>query len=111
LGLVLLGAAIGFPTRVPVTGAIHALTAGGIGTMTLAMMTRTTLSHTGRDRRGGSAALIAFLLITAAAAVRVIAPFEAAFIRELLALSALLWGAAFGLFTLVYGPMLTARRR
>lgn len=110
LGLVLLGAAIVFPGQVPLSGAIHALTAGGIGTMTLAMMTRTTLSHTGRARRSGYAAPGSFLLVTIAAGLRVAAAFSTTAAQELLAFSALLWCGAFALYTLVYGPMLIKPR-
>jgi uncharacterized protein involved in response to NO len=110
VGFVLLGAAIGFPQHVPATSAIHALTAGAIGAMTLAMMARTTLSHTGRARTGGAAAAAALLLVHAAALVRVAAPLAADLYADLLMLSALLWSGAFGLFTWVYGPMLMMRR-
>ena len=47
-GLALLGLAILWPAVVGTPAAMHALTAGAIGTMTLAIMTRATLGHTGR---------------------------------------------------------------
>ena len=111
IGFVLLGAAILFPRHVPVTSAIHALTAGAIGAMTLAMMMRTTLSHTGRARAGGAAAAAALLFVHAAALFRVAAPLAPVLYPHLLMLSALLWSGAFLLFTCVYGPMLATRRR
>jgi uncharacterized protein involved in response to NO len=110
IGFVLLGAATGFPQYVPATSAIHALTAGAIGAMTLTMMMRTTLSHTGRARTGGAAATAALLLIHAAALLRVAAPLAPDLSTHLLMLSALLWSSAFFLFTCVYGPMLATRR-
>ena len=48
IGIALLGLSI-LDAGVPVASAIHALTAGAIGTMILAVMPRVTLGHTGRD--------------------------------------------------------------
>jgi uncharacterized protein involved in response to NO len=48
LGFVLLGASILLPGEVPRSAGLHAWTAGAIGLMTLAVMTRATLGHTGR---------------------------------------------------------------
>jgi uncharacterized protein involved in response to NO len=110
LGLLLLGLSVLIPSAIPHTSAVHALTAGAIGVMTLAMMTRTTLSHTGRARRTGGATLAVYLLVNAAALLRVLSPLSAERVFPLLAVSALLWGAAFGLFALVFGPMLATRR-
>jgi uncharacterized protein involved in response to NO len=106
LGLALLGASILSPGHVPGTAAVHALTAGAIGVMTLAMMTRTSRSHTGRERRADAATLAIYALANAAAAVRVAAPFALAVHMELLGLSTVCWSLAFGLFVLAYGPML-----
>ena len=104
-GLVLLGAAVLWPRLVPQTAALHALTAGGIGTMTLAMMTRTSLSHTGRPREADRTTLALYALIVIAALARVLA----GFVPEawLLILSSLSWSLAFGLFVLAYGPILS----
>jgi len=109
-GFILLGLSLNFPAAVPQTGAIHALTAGAIGVTTLAMMTRTTLSHTGRTRRVGSATVAAYLLVNAAALTRVLASFSVGFDFPLLTASGVLWSAAFGIFTVVYGPMLVSRK-
>ncbi|PWG01735.1 NnrS family protein [Sphingosinicella humi] len=113
LGLVLLGASILAPADVPVTAAVHALTAGAIGVMTLAMMTRTSRSHTGRERRADEITLVIYALVNAAAVMRVLAPFLIPIHLELLGLSSACWSLAFALFALSYGPMLTRpwRRR
>ena len=113
LGLGLLGASILTPVHVPVTAAVHALTAGSIGVMTLAMMTRTSRSHTGRERRADEVTLVIYALVNVAAAMRVLAPFAIPIHLELLGLSAACWSLAFALFALSYGPMLTRpwRRR
>ncbi|WP_283805363.1 NnrS family protein [Nitrobacter hamburgensis] len=106
LGLAILGASILLPANIPETAAIHALTTGAIGVMTLAMMTRTSRSHTGRERRADTTTLIIYALVNAAAVTRVLAPFAIPIYPELLVLSAACWSLAFGLFALVYGPML-----
>lgn len=106
LGLAMLGASILLPAQVPKTAAIHALTAGSIGVMTLAMMTRTSRSHTGRERRADGVTLLIYALANAAAMMRVLAPFVSSAYMELLALSAVCWSLAFGLFAVAYGPML-----
>lgn len=106
LGLLLLGASVLLPGAVPASAAIHALTTGGIGVMTLAVMTRTTRSHTGRERRADSASLAIYGLINAAALTRVAAPFIGAIEPQLLIVSSICWSLAFGWFVLAYGPML-----
>lgn len=107
-GLALLGLSILLPASVPHASAVHALSAGAIGTMTLAMMTRTTLSHTGRARRADMATVLIHVFVGMAALTRVSAPFLIAVHLELFILSAVFWSLAFGLFALVYGPMLVA---
>ena len=109
LGVGLLGVSILSPADVPITAAIHALTAGAIGVMTLAIMTRTSRSHTGRERRADTATVFIYAFINAAAATRVLASFVAPFYLELLVLSVVCWFLAFALFALAYGPMLVTR--
>lgn len=91
--------------------AIHALTVGAIGGLTLGMMTRTSLGHTGRPLQAGRAELICYLAIQFAALVRVLLPLAlpALYLQATLA-SALLWSLAFGLFSLRYWPILTRAR-
>lgn len=111
LGVIMLGASILLPSDVPGTAAIHALTAGMIGVMTLAVMTRTSRSHTGRERRADLATLLIYLFVNLAALTRTLAPFVSSGYTELLVLSAIFWSLAFGLFALAYGPMLTRSSR
>lgn len=108
-GFVLLGGSILFDF-VPRSSGIHALTAGAIGVMTLAVMTRATLGHTGRERRAGRRTLTIYLLINAAALVRIAAPFWEGAMIPLLTVAGLLWSTGFGLFALAYGPMLAKPR-
>jgi uncharacterized protein involved in response to NO len=89
----------------------HALTVGAIGGLTLGMMTRTSRGHTARPLEVGGAELAAYVMVHAAAFVRVFLPlvFPDAYVA-LIVISAALWLAAFGLFTLVYIPILTQPR-
>lgn len=104
LGLAMLGA------NIPQSGAIHALTAGAIGTMILAVMTRATRGHTGRDLSADRATSLIYILVTLAAIARVAAAFVAAWTMPLLIVAACFWIAAFGGFVLSYGPMLLLPR-
>lgn len=106
VGFLLLGASALAPGAVPFTAGVHALTAGGIGVMTLAVMTRATRGHTGRPRASDLATTTIYGLVLAAAAVRVLAPFLPDLTATLLATSAGLWVFAFAGFSAVYGPML-----
>ncbi len=90
---------------------LHALTVGGIGSVTLGMMARVTVGHTGRPLRTGRWTVAAFVLIQAAALVRVFGPlFLSGVYPVVVAISGVLWVGAFGLFVGVYGPMLALPR-
>ncbi|MGH8218909.1 MAG: NnrS family protein [Steroidobacteraceae bacterium] len=73
-------------------------------------MPRVTLGHTGRDLIANRATMLAFVLINAAAVARVCASWHTALMGSLLLIAGALWIAAFGIFELVYGPMLLGRR-
>ena len=108
-GVALLGLSI-FNIGVPVASAIHALTAGATAVMILAVMPRVTLGHTGRELTANRATVAIFVLINAAAIARVCASWHTEFMTILLLVAGACWIAAFGLFELVYGPMLLTRR-
>jgi len=109
IGVVLLGLSnLGAP--VPVASAIHALTAGAIATMILAVMPRVTLGHTGRDLTANRTTSAIFVLINVAAIARVCASWSPDDTMVLLSMSASCWIAAFGLFEIAYGPMLLTAR-
>ena len=105
LGVALLGLAMLDPD-LPQSAAIHALTAGAIGTMTLAVMARATLGHTGRALAADRATVAIYLLVNVAAIVRVAAAIGETWAMPLLVASGILWVGAFALFVLCYGPML-----
>jgi len=89
----------------------HALTIGAFATMILAVMTRSALGHTGRPLVVTRAIAVAYGLVTLAAAARV---FGAALFpdRYLLtvSVSGLAWVLAFGIFVVVYAPILSRPR-
>lgn len=109
-GTGLLGVSIIAPS-VPQSAAIHALTAGAIGTMILAVMTRATLGHTGRALVADRMTVAIYGLVTLAAVVRIVAACTGLWTMPLLAASAILWIGAFLLFVGAYGPMLVRPRR
>lgn len=105
LGLLLLGYN-GLHPLLPQTTALHALTAGAVGTMTLAVMTRATLGHTGRALAAGPGTRAIYLLVTLAAVLRLAAPLAGANALTLTWIAGGAWSAAFGLFALLYGRSL-----
>lgn len=107
-GLLFLGADE-FLQFMPQTSALHALTIGTIGTMTLAVMTRASLGHTGRPLTAGPVTIAIYALISLAALVRLAAPFAAEQMM-LLSLAGTAWTAAFLLFAVFYGRILTRPR-
>ncbi len=110
LGAATLALSILWPDVVPASGALHAWTTGAMGTMTLAVMTRATLGHTGRDVASTAANVAIYAAILAAALVRVVAPLLPAVYFPLLWLAAACWLLAFGIFVVAYGPMLLRAR-
>ena len=109
LGAALLGLSM-LDADLPPSAAIHALTAGAVGAMILAVMTRVARGHTGRDLSADRVTSLIYLLVNLAAIVRVAAAFTAVWTMPLLIGSACLWIAAFAGFTLWYGPMLLLPR-
>jgi len=91
--------------------ALHALTVGGIGCLTLGMMARVSLGHTGRLLEAPRSVVAAFVLLAAAALTRVVLPIVApGFYMASLVVAGSLWAAAFALFLIGYGPILTSPR-
>lgn len=109
IGLLLLGAQA-FVEVLPQTAALHALTVGAIGTMTLAVMTRASLGHTGRSLSAGPVTVAIYALITAAAVLRLLSPLAGDWSITALWLAGIAWSGAFGLFALFYGAALMQPR-
>jgi uncharacterized protein involved in response to NO len=106
LGLILTTAAA--VTRlVPASGGLHALAAGAIGSMVLAVMSRAGLGHTGRPLAARLPTVAAYLLVNLGAILRVAAPFlDPERGLQLLAAGGGLWAAGFAVFVLAYLPIL-----
>ncbi len=98
---------------VPPGAGVHAWMAGGAGTMTLAVMSRATLGHTGQPLTASRATQAIYLAIIVAALARVCAVIEPGYGEFLLHLAAFAWAAAFFGFAIVFGPLLAGvdRRR
>ncbi|MDE2631423.1 MAG: NnrS family protein, partial [Alphaproteobacteria bacterium] len=109
LGLLLVGLN-GIYEILPPTTALHALTVGAVGTMTLAVMTRVSLGHTGRPLNAGPGTKAIYVLITTAAILRVLAPLAGDRAMLALTLAGVSWSAAFGLFAILYGGALARPR-
>jgi uncharacterized protein involved in response to NO len=102
------GTALGL---VPPQFTIHAFTVGGIGVLTLGMMARVSLGHTGRPLKVGAAMTSAFVLINLAAVGRgLLPPFFPQFFSQLIVASGVFWIAAFTIFIIVYTPILIQPR-
>jgi len=108
-GLVLLGVSQ-LTDAVATSAALHALTAGAVGTMILAVMTRATLGHTGRELTAGWGTTAIYALVAIAALARIAAGLLPGSFELLLHTAGCTWIAAFLLFLAIYGPMLVRPR-
>jgi uncharacterized protein involved in response to NO len=98
--------------QLPMTLAIHAYTVGGLGVLTLGMMARVAIGHTGRMMQLTSVSMVwAFVLVNLAALVRVFLPLvmmKSYIITVMIA--GTLWVAGFLIFVIIYWPILTQPR-
>lgn len=86
--------------------AIHALTTGAVGVMTLAVMTRASLGHTGRMQHAASLTVMIYFLVNLGAMLRVFGP-SLDLSRDLgMAMAAGCWSGAYLLFVIGYGHIL-----
>ena len=93
------------------SAATHALTVGAIGGLVIGMMTRTARGHTARPLRADGRDVACYVLVAAAAFVRVGVPLAApALLLEAVLVSGLLWAAGFALYAACYWNVLTRPR-
>jgi len=111
LGALLLSISILWPRIVPTSGALHAWTTGAMGLMTLAIMTRASLGHTGRDVSSTPTTVALYGAMLVAALARIAAPSLPAFYYQMLLIAGAAWFLAFALFVLTYGPILMRERQ
>jgi len=93
------------------SAALHSFTVGAIGGMILAMISRVTLGHTGRQLNPHALVTLAYIFILAAAIIRVVLP---AWFPELtywgIAIAGGLWVFAYSIYIYFYAPMLLTTR-
>lgn len=94
-----------------VSAALHSITIGAMGGMILAMTSRVTLGHTGRQLTPPRLIALAYIFIFLAAVIRVIVP---AWFSELsywaITTAGVLWVLAFSIYFVFYAPMLLTKR-
>jgi len=95
---------------VPTSAGIHAWMAGAAGIMTLAVMTRATLGHTGQQLSASPATQAIYAAIVVAALARICAALDGAHSVVLLHIAAFAWVIAFAGFATALGPLLLGIR-
>lgn len=110
LGFLLGGIAILVPGTLTGTAPMHAWTVGAIGVMTLAVMTRASLGHTGRALKASKLTVFVYTAIIASAVLRIAAGTVATAAFGLIELAGLAWIAGFALFVALYAPILVRAR-
>jgi uncharacterized protein involved in response to NO len=105
LSLLMLGGAM-LEVGLPKEDAIHTFTTGAVGVMTLAVMTRASLGHTGRVRHAGLLTVLMYSLVNLGALLRVFGPSAGLPLNPVLAIAAGSWSGAYILFASIYGPYL-----
>ncbi len=110
LGFVLLAGSILLPGVVPYAAALHAWTVGAIGTVTLGVMTRATLGHSGRPLTADRITVGIYICVILAALLRIVATFIPGAYVPLLHSAGTLWTLAMLGFVIGYGPGMFRRR-
>jgi uncharacterized protein involved in response to NO len=106
LGFLFAGGHAFQPELVPSDVGVHVWAVGAVGTMTLAMMTRATLGHSGQPLAASAGTEFIYLAIVAAAAARVAMAFAPDYWVPIMYAAASIWIAAFAVFLILYGPLL-----
>ena len=110
LAVTLLGFSVLAPATLTSTAALHALTAGAMGVMILAVMTRATLGHTGRALSADGMTVLIYALVNLGAAMRVAASLLPWPYLDVISVSSVIWSSAFALFAIIYGRYLLTPR-
>lgn len=108
-GLLLLGLSTA-GWNVPRSAGIHALTAGAMTTMILAVMSRASLGHTGRELVASPATVASYVCVTIGALIRVAASLGLGSYSTMLDIAGLFWGTALLLFAIAYARILWSPR-
>jgi len=110
LALTLLGAEILLPSVFAEGAGLHALTTGAVGLMTVAVMTRASLGHTGRQLTAEPLTTAVYLLIGVSAMLRMAAPYLPGAVAHVHLLAGIVWCAGFAAFAVGYGRYLASPR-
>jgi len=110
LGFLLAGLAELSQGHVAASAGIHAWTTGAVGTMTLAVMTRASLGHTGRPLTASPMTVGIYAGVVLAAGLRIASALLPEHTMVLLTAAGVAWVAAFAGFALAYGPLLAGPR-
>lgn len=105
VGLLLLGLSIA-GADIPQSAGVHALTAGAMSTMILAVMTRASLGHTARELKASLITVVGYACVTIGAVMRVAASLDVGSYPIMLDMAGAFWGASLLLFLIVYCPIL-----
>ena len=105
IGLALLGLSIA-GVDIPQSAGVHALTAGAMTTMILAVMSRASLGHTGRELKASPMTVASYVCVTIGSLLRVAASLGVRPYPIMLDISGAFWGGALLLFVIVYSPIL-----
>jgi len=108
LGALASGLAILWPDLLGEASAQHIWMAGALGLMTLAVMTRATLGHSGRALHADGLTVAIYLALTGSVIARLVADWLTVHLGY--EISAVLWVTAFAGFAIVYGPLLLSRK-
>ncbi|RBP03038.1 uncharacterized protein involved in response to NO [Roseiarcus fermentans] len=109
LGFVAAGASALWPARIPYAVGVHVWAVGAVGMMTLAMMTRATLGHTGHALVASRTTVFAYLCIAVALAARIVMAMAPDAALLLMHVAACAWAFGFAAFLFAYAPMLIRR--
>ena len=104
-GLLLLGLSV-VGIDLPQSAGVHALTAGAMTTMILAVMSRASLGHTGRELQASPMTVASYACVTVGASLRVVASLGVGPYPVMIDIAGAFWGAALLLFVIAYRPIL-----
>lgn len=108
--LIVIGLNVLFPADVPISSGLHLLSAGAIGLMTMVVMCRALLGHTGRPISSTPFLTTALGLVLLGGVLRVLAPWLPAYYGVLISISGFMWGGGFFLFACSVAPMVIRPR-
>ncbi|MCX7566159.1 NnrS family protein [Sulfitobacter sp. F26169L] len=111
LGALAMGVSILFPDSISQAAALHIWTAGAIGLMTIAVMTRATRGHAGHPLEAGHTTTALYLALILSVPLRLAADLLPDMRTALLDASALFWIIGFASFVAIYGPMLVLAKK